>query len=39
MRLDLGQGLMATTGNPLDLAIEGQGFFAIQTKSGTPLYP
>ncbi|MDE1175135.1 MAG: flagellar hook basal-body protein [Edaphobacter sp.] len=32
--LDMGQGLMATTGNPLDLAIEGTGFFAIQTSNG-----
>lgn len=34
-RLDLGQGAMTPTGNPLDLAIEGEGFFAIQTKQGT----
>lgn len=33
-RLDLGQGQLATTGNPLDLALEGQGFFAIQTANG-----
>jgi flagellar basal-body rod protein FlgF len=33
-QLDLGQGALTTTGNPLDLAIEGQGFFAIQTKNG-----
>jgi len=33
-RLDLGQGALAHTGNPLDLAIEGSGFFAIQTKQG-----
>lgn len=32
--LDLGQGQLATTGNPLDLAIQGQGFFAIQTAQG-----
>ena len=32
--LDLGQGALAHTGNPLDLAIEGAGFFAIQTKQG-----
>jgi flagellar basal-body rod protein FlgF len=31
---DLGQGTLTTTGNPLDLAINGQGFFAIQTKQG-----
>jgi flagellar basal-body rod protein FlgF len=33
-KLDFGQGALAPTGNPLDLAIEGQGFFAIQTKNG-----
>jgi flagellar basal-body rod protein FlgF len=32
--LDLGQGALAPTGNPLDAAIEGEGFFAIQTKQG-----
>lgn len=33
-RLDLGQGPLVPTGNPFDLAIEGQGFFAVQTKAG-----
>jgi flagellar basal-body rod protein FlgF/flagellar basal-body rod protein FlgG len=33
-RLDLGQGALTPTGNPLDLAIEGAGFFAVQTKQG-----
>jgi flagellar basal-body rod protein FlgF len=33
-RLDLGQGELKATGNPLDLALEGQGFFAIQTSHG-----
>jgi flagellar basal-body rod protein FlgF len=33
-RLDLGQGELQTTGNPLDLALEGQGFFAVQTANG-----
>ena len=33
-RLDMGQGQLATTGNPLDLALEGQGFFALQTRNG-----
>ncbi len=33
-RLDLGQGQLAATGNPLDLALQGQGFFALQTKNG-----
>src|ERR1700723_1021889 len=32
--LDLGQGELQATGNPLDLALEGQGFFAIQTSNG-----
>ncbi|HEX7158423.1 MAG TPA: flagellar basal-body rod protein FlgF [Edaphobacter sp.] len=32
--LDLGQGQLQTTGNPLDLAIQGAGFFAIQTAHG-----
>ncbi len=32
--LDLGQGALVPTGNPLDLAIEGSGFFAIQTPQG-----
>jgi flagellar basal-body rod protein FlgF/flagellar basal-body rod protein FlgG len=33
-RLNLGQGPIQPTGNPLDLAIEGQGFFQIQTQNG-----
>jgi flagellar basal-body rod protein FlgF len=33
-RLDLGQGEIRATGNPLDLALEGQGFFAVQTSRG-----
>jgi flagellar basal-body rod protein FlgF/flagellar basal-body rod protein FlgG len=33
-RLDMSQGALTPTGNPLDLAIEGDGFFAIQTKQG-----
>lgn len=32
--LDFSQGILTATGNPLDLAIEGQGFFAIQTPNG-----
>jgi flagellar basal-body rod protein FlgF len=28
------QGVLATTGNPLDLAIQGNAFFAIQTPQG-----
>jgi flagellar basal-body rod protein FlgF/flagellar basal-body rod protein FlgG len=34
-RTDLGTGNMERTGNPLDLAIEGPGFFAVQTRAGT----
>jgi flagellar basal-body rod protein FlgF/flagellar basal-body rod protein FlgG len=33
-RLNLGQGTLQATGNPLDLAIEGHGFFQIQTQNG-----
>ncbi len=33
-RLDMAQGALQNTGNPLDLAIEGQGFFQIQTANG-----
>jgi flagellar basal-body rod protein FlgG len=32
---DYSQGLLRQTGNVLDLAIEGEGFFTIQTKEGT----
>jgi flagellar basal-body rod protein FlgF/flagellar basal-body rod protein FlgG len=33
-RLNLGQGALQQTGNPLDLAIEGEGFFQVQTSNG-----
>jgi flagellar basal-body rod protein FlgF len=33
-RLNLAQGALQQTGNPLDLAIEGQGFFAVQSSHG-----
>lgn len=33
-RLSLAQGPMRRTGNPLDLGIEGEGFFAVQTANG-----
>ncbi len=33
-RLYLGQGQLQKTGNPLDLAIQGDGFFAVQTAHG-----
>jgi flagellar basal-body rod protein FlgF/flagellar basal-body rod protein FlgG len=32
--LNMAQGAISQTGNPLDLAIEGQGFFQIQTPNG-----
>jgi len=32
--LDFGQGQITATGNPLDLALEGDGFFALQTARG-----
>jgi flagellar basal-body rod protein FlgF len=32
--LDLGQGQLTATGNPLDLAIQGGGFFGIRTANG-----
>jgi flagellar basal-body rod protein FlgF len=37
-QIDLSQGQMTTTGNPLDLALEGQGFFAIQDVQGNLQY-
>jgi flagellar basal-body rod protein FlgF len=33
-RLNLEQGPLQQTGNPLDLAVEGEGFFRIQTQNG-----
>lgn len=33
-RLDFSNGNLQTTGNALDLALEGSGFFAVQTSSG-----
>lgn len=33
--LDLGAGNLENTGSPLDVGIEGRGFFAIQTPQGT----
>jgi len=32
------QGNLRQTGNPLDLAIEGQGFFQVQRPDGTTMY-
>jgi flagellar basal-body rod protein FlgF len=31
---DLGPGALETTGNPLDLAINGEGYFAVETAAG-----
>jgi flagellar basal-body rod protein FlgF/flagellar basal-body rod protein FlgG len=33
-QLNMEQGTLQQTGNPLDLAIEGQGFFMVQTPNG-----
>lgn len=33
-RLNMSQGPIEQTGNPLDLAIEGEGFFQVQTANG-----
>jgi flagellar basal-body rod protein FlgF len=33
-RLDLSVGNLETTGNPTDVALEGGGFFSVQTKNG-----
>jgi flagellar basal-body rod protein FlgF/flagellar basal-body rod protein FlgG len=33
-RLNLSQGAIQQTGNPLDLAVEGEGFFQVQTANG-----
>jgi flagellar basal-body rod protein FlgF len=33
-RLSMSQGALQQTGNPLDLAIEGEGFFEVQTAHG-----
>jgi len=35
---DFGQGQIATTGNDLDVALSGPGFFAIQAGNGTQRY-
>ena len=36
-RLDVSQGQITSTGNPLDLALNGSGFFQIKTVHGTQL--
>ncbi len=35
--LDLSQGVLQATGNPLDLALQGNGFFQVATANGTRL--
>lgn len=37
-RLDLTGGSIAPTGNPLDVAIAGRGFFSVQASAGSVLY-
>ena len=37
-RLSMAQGALEQTGNPLDLAIEGQGFFMVETPNGVALH-
>jgi flagellar basal-body rod protein FlgF len=32
--VDFAQGVLERTGNPLDLALDGPGFFAVETRSG-----
>lgn len=34
-KTDLAQGPLQTTGNPLDFAVSGPGFFAVKTAAGT----
>jgi flagellar basal-body rod protein FlgF len=36
-RLDMSQGQITSTGNPLDLALNGGGFFQVKTAQGTQL--
>ncbi len=36
-RLDLGQGQITATGNPLDVALNGGGFFRVKTAQGVQL--
>jgi flagellar basal-body rod protein FlgF len=35
--IDYSQGILKATGRPLDVALEGEGFFAVETATG-PLY-
>jgi flagellar basal-body rod protein FlgF/flagellar basal-body rod protein FlgG len=34
-QLDMGAGALQPTGNPLDVAVDGPGFFAVKTANGT----
>ena len=36
---DMGQGPIAMTGNPLDVALEGDGFFMVEGPNGAALHP
>lgn len=36
--IDFSAGAMQQTGNTFDLAIEGDGFFTVRSKTGTPYY-
>jgi flagellar basal-body rod protein FlgG len=38
MQLDLSQGTLSATGNPNDLAIEGNALFQVKTSDGTPAF-
>src|SRR5262245_59037608 len=35
---DMTQGPIAMTGNPMDVALEGQGFFLVQGEGGRTMY-
>jgi flagellar basal-body rod protein FlgF/flagellar basal-body rod protein FlgG len=37
-QIDLGQGKLAETDNPLDIAVEGPGFFQVQRADGSIVY-
>ena len=37
--VNFSQGSLRQTGNPLDLAIEGDGFFNVQTPEGCQIHP
>ena len=37
--IDLSQGAVERTGNPLDVAIDGKGYLTVQTPARTALHP